>query len=429
MTKSKFIRNLSIKTKIVLIIVSILILLQTIGFIFVSIWTINLIENEAENGLVLNTKLVTDNCIVPLIFDDDKQATIALSYLNNIDVIEIACLFDSQGNVFATYPETLNKNDFPVFDEEVMRGLVKGYFYINEPVMYKNERYGTLYIKANTEPLNKSKKITILTLLLLGVALDILAIFLAIRLQRFISKPIIDLKDHFNSIADNNDYSARIIKQNNDEVGQLYDEFNDLLSQIQNRSIGRDNAENHLKESQEKLNLALQGGDIGIWEWDFESDITIWDSKMEKMFGLNEGTFNQTYEAFKECLYPDDIVLAENAIQNAINDVAPYDIIYRVLWRNKQIKYIRAKALVSKDNQQKPFKMIGVCFDVTDIKEAENELKIHRENLENLVQERTAKLESKNDELESFNQIFIDREFRIKELRDELDIIKSSKEN
>jgi PAS domain-containing protein len=428
MTKFKFIRDLSIKNKIIIIILSLVFLIHSIGFTFITIWDVKRIKTEIQTGLVLNTKLIANNCVVPLTFGDDQQATEALSHLKNIDFIETGCLFDIEGNIFATYPDTLNKKAFPIFPEQQNNILKDGFFYVHEPVMFQNKKYGILFIKANSKPLKAAKRSIIITLILLSIVLDILSIFLAIKMQRYISKPIINLKNHFNKIAENQDFTACVLKQNNDEIGSLYDGFNNLINQIQNRSIERDNAEKLLRKSQEKLDLALQGGDIGIWEWDLKTNLTVWDTKMESLFGLEEGSFKQSFEAFKECLHPDDIILVEKAIQDALDSIAPYDTIYRVVWENKEIKFIRAKALISKNEEQEPITMIGVCFDVTEIKEAEDELKKHRETLEDLVKERTKKLEENNNELERFNDLFIDREFRIKELRNKLNSLDSDNE-
>lgn len=179
-------------------------------------------------------------------------------------------------------------------------------------------------------------------------------------------------------------------------------------------------AEEELIRSKEKLNLALQGGGIGVWEWDLLSNRTIWDSKMEHMFGLEEGEFNQTYDAFKDCLHPDDIASAENAIKKAIDGVSPYDIVYRVIWKNKEVKYIRAKALLIKDNEGRPITMIGICIDISTIKKTEEEIKKHKENLEELVIKRTKELEDKNNLLERINKAFVGRELKMKELKEKI---------
>ena len=68
---------------------------------------------------------------------------------------------------------------------------------------------------------------------------------------------------------------------------------------------------------------------------------------------------------------------------------------------------------------------LEIFRDITDRKQAEKELEKHREHLEALVKERTAELEEKNAELEHYNSLFEDREFRIKELRDQLKEYKS----
>lgn len=70
----------------------------------------------------------------------------------------------------------------------------------------------------------------------------------------------------------------------------------------------------------------------------------------------------------------------------------------------------------------------AIGTDIHERKLAEQELKKHQENLVELVKERTKTLEEKNDELERFNELFIDREFRIKELKDEIKELEQQKD-
>jgi PAS domain-containing protein len=382
MIKIKFIQNLSVKNKIVVIILSISFLIHSIGFTFITIWDINRIKSEIQTGLVLNTKLVANNCVVPLTFGDQQQATESLSHLKDIESIETACLYDNQGKLFACYPDTFNSSSM-AFHEQQDNVLKDGFFYVKELVVYQNETYGTLFVKANSKPLKIATRNIILTLVLLSIVLDILAIILTNRMQKYISIPILRLKKHFDKIAEYQDFEANITKQNNDEIGSLYDGFNELMSEIQKRSKERDVAELQLKSSKEKLDLALVGGEIGIWEWDFNTDITIWDERMEKMFGLKPGTFGQDYESFKACLHPDDVAATQEAIKNAIEKDIPYNIVYRSMWQNAEIHYISAKAIVSKDTAGKPIKMTGVCLDLSEQKRIEKEL----QQLNNVLKE------------------------------------------
>jgi len=67
---------------------------------------------------------------------------------------------------------------------------------------------------------------------------------------------------------------------------------------------------------------------------------------------------------------------------------------------------------------------LSICRDITERKQSEKELSKHREHLEDLVKERTIEFEEKNQELEKFNELFIGREFRIKELKDKVKELK-----
>lgn len=92
------------------------------------------------------------------------------------------------------------------------------------------------------------------------------------------------------------------------------------------------------------------------------------------------------------------------------------------LFINKQHQYYRTVPLYSEDGSIP--RILAVVENITERKKAENELQKHRKHLEELVKERTSELEEKNKELERFNKLFIGREFRIKELRDQVKELK-----
>lgn len=427
MIRIKIIQNLSIKNKIISIILLVTFLMISFGFAFVAIWDLNRLKSDIQSNLLLNAKLISNYCVVPLTFGDDRQATEALSKLKFIKSIEIGCLYDKQGNLFATYPDTLDENTNLTLGQQAKIILIDDYFYIQKPVVFEGEEYGTLCLKANSKQLTEVKRNFIISLSLITLILILITLVIASQLQKFISAPIITLKNHINKISKYQEYSAHINKVSNDETGNLYDGFNDLLKQIQIRSKERDLNMEKLKQSTEKLDLALSGGEIGIWEWDLKTDVTLWDERMEKMFGLEIGSFEQNYEAFKKLLHPDDIATTQNAIKKALEDIEPYNTVYRVLWKNNEVRFIKARASILKDESGKPLQMTGICFDVTEIKKAEAEISALNKDLELKVAERTKELETKYTELEKMNRVFVGRELQMVALKKEITDLKSLK--
>jgi len=130
----------------------------------------------------------------------------------------------------------------------------------------------------------------------------------------------------------------------------------------------RKKAEKELRESREKLNLALDNGSIGIWEWNIITNELEWDERMENIFGIEPGTFEGSFNAFERFLVDEDLAHTRNAISKALEFEVPFETVYRIQLKNGEIKYINAKALVNRDSEGKPNKMIGVCFDITEMK-------------------------------------------------------------
>jgi len=138
----------------------------------------------------------------------------------------------------------------------------------------------------------------------------------------------------------------------------------------------RKKIENALWEAQEKLNIALENGKIGIWEWDIKTDEVIWDERMEKMFGLKPGTFGKTYEEFEKLVHEEDVTHIRKTIEESLVKGVPFETIFRIRPDKESPKYLSAKALVNKDREGNPVKLYGVCFDVTGLKEGTEHLSL-----------------------------------------------------
>jgi PAS domain S-box-containing protein len=126
-----------------------------------------------------------------------------------------------------------------------------------------------------------------------------------------------------------------------------------------------------LNSTQTKLRVALEGGNIGIWEWDIQTGELLLDERSEVLFGRNAGTFGNTIAAFKNLIHEDDVEYLESAFQKAIGEDLTVEIIVRTKTKNPHSTYISLKAHIRKDVNGEPKRLTGVCFDVTGLKEIE----------------------------------------------------------
>lgn len=422
MIKIKFIKDLSIKNKIIAIILMVTILTISLGFTFIAFWDINRIKSNIQSNLVLNAKLVGDYCVVPLTFGDQEQATEALSRLQYIEFIEIGCLYDKTGKLFAKYPDTLNENSFLVLSEQHNNKFTDGHFYVSEPVMFQNELYGTLYIEANSDHLIYVVKTKILTLSLIILVLVFFSVILAGRLQRFISIPILKLKNHIDYIAEIQDFSVRLTKQNNDEIGSLYDGFNNLLEQINKGKKERDKASESLRKSESKLRETQSLAHLGSWFWDVKSGSVEWSEEVYNIFGLDLNKFTPNRDSILALSpWPEENKRDQELINRAIETKSPGSYEQKFLRPDKSIGHYYSTFQGNFNKNGDLISIRGTLLDITKRKQAEIELKKHQEHLEELVKERTEKLEEINKELENMNSVFVDREYRIKELKERLE--------
>jgi PAS domain S-box-containing protein len=138
----------------------------------------------------------------------------------------------------------------------------------------------------------------------------------------------------------------------------------------------RKQAETQLNEISERLSLALKSGRIGCWEWDLVHNTLFWDDRMYELYGATKNSDTRlAYNIWANGLHPDDRDAAQTLGQQTILGQAEYDTEFRVIHPDGSIHFIKAFALVRRDAEGNPQKMIGVNFDISERKRAEAELK------------------------------------------------------
>ncbi len=254
----KWLQNLSIRSKLTLIISSTTVIILLFGFILLTVINRNDLRERMLDNARLIARVTANYCVSDLAFEDKASALETLSSLISIPDFRMAALYDDQGNLFVTY-RTDTSLVAPVKISQAQETVFFGeYLVLQEPVKYKDEFYGTLYLISSTKTLQEQISRLLITMVSLLVLLIIMAIILAGKLQNIISQPILNLAETTEKIAQNGDFSVRVKRKSGDEIGVLYDRFNDLLDQIFKREKLRTEALNALRQSEERYRHVVE---------------------------------------------------------------------------------------------------------------------------------------------------------------------------
>ena len=284
----KIFRNLSIKNKLLMIILSVTLFSIVIGF------TIDIIQdylNHKEkliNESMLNAKLVSEYCIAPMDFGYYEEAEKSLSKLATIPSIYNGYVYDVSGNLFAVYNRNEEITPPPIPVNDIYNNFDHKWLHIFRPIQYHNEKIGTIYLRVSTTELYNSLKTKIISIIIIGIGIMILVFFLAIKMQSLISQPILKLANFTEKISKEKNYSVRIKKEGTHEIGTLYDNFNIMLEKIHLGEKQRDIAEVELKHLQNYLTNIIDSMPSILIGVDVEGKVTQWNKTAEKNIGISK---------------------------------------------------------------------------------------------------------------------------------------------
>ncbi len=230
----RFIRDLSIKGKLLLFAArasAVALVVSCLAFVTNDVL---MMRQSKVKQLTTLAEVLASNSSAALSFFQADAAEELLGSMREHRTIAYACLFDGDGQLFASYFNDQHADFVPQYRTELGHQFTSdGYLDLRLPVVEQDQEIGSIYIRATMSDVYGQIWWQIgSAFMVLCVAL-LAAIGLSMQLQRSISNPILRLAETAKFISEKDDYSVRVEKSNDDEIGQLYDQFNLMLDRIE----------------------------------------------------------------------------------------------------------------------------------------------------------------------------------------------------
>jgi PAS domain S-box-containing protein len=121
------------------------------------------------------------------------------------------------------------------------------------------------------------------------------------------------------------------------------------------------------------LELALAAGGLGTWRWDARTGEVLWDERLERIFGLEPGAFDGTFDMWVSLIHPDDRERVLRGVDRAVEERTSYLVEHRVVWPDGTVRWLQGRGSVTFDEQGEVSGTIGCTGDITHVKRAEHQ--------------------------------------------------------
>ncbi|MCP5053207.1 MAG: response regulator, partial [bacterium] len=400
----KLFRGFSIKHKLIAMILLVTFFAIASGFGLVIYSNIKTFKIEMKDNFIAQAERTGRNCAAALSFDSKDTADQELQGLKSLTPIIAAAVYNSEGDRFSTF----NKKDLPpevtlLPDRMIMSKKPEvefrgDFLYIRLPLSNSGEESGTIYMKVSTQVLDERIGNSLLTLSIWMLGLLVISYFIAGRLQRVISGPVLDLASVSRTISQDKNYSLRVQKKGNDEIGMLYDEFNNMLKELQDHNTERDRVEGKLKKAEAKYRGIFEYAAQGIYQSTVEGRFRIVNPALAKILGydsvreLKDSIRNIGEQLFVQPGKRDEMIalIKERGFVE--------DFQFRAYRKDKTIIYLSANVHEVRGGNGRVKFYEGVLEDITEKRRAE-EFKIAKEAAETANQAKSDFLANMSHEI------------------------------
>ncbi len=128
-----------------------------------------------------------------------------------------------------------------------------------------------------------------------------------------------------------------------------------------------------LLQAEERRRVASEVARVGTFEWDIVANVHRWSPELERLHGLEPGTFDGTHEAWTRCIHPEDRPRAEASVLTAL-ETGSLQSELRIVLPDGTVRWLETRALVRRDETGRARSMVGANVDVTERHLAERAL-------------------------------------------------------
>jgi PAS domain S-box-containing protein len=178
-----------------------------------------------------------------------------------------------------------------------------------------------------------------------------------------------------------------------------YEELEQRVKELENKSVGRSSLEHALRESQQRLELAVDGANLAMWDWNVDTGKVKYSQRWTEILGYLPEEIKPHVSAWKELVHPEDMPQVMQKLNPNLEGLTSfYECEHRLKTKSGDWKWVLARGkVVERNNDGKPLRHTGTQFDINDRVIAQEALKEARNALEQKVAERTVELVNTNE--------------------------------
>ncbi|ETA67045.1 PAS domain S-box [Methanolobus tindarius DSM 2278] len=142
--------------------------------------------------------------------------------------------------------------------------------------------------------------------------------------------------------------------------------------------------ESRLAKTKQVMELAMEGADLGMWDWNLRTDEVMYNERWAEMIGYDVKDIEKNIMSWKKLIHPDDLELVDNTVSEHINRETPFfEAEFRMKNSKDRWQWILARGKITEWNNEQPFRFTGTTMDLDERKKVEEELR-HSNELKDL---------------------------------------------
>lgn len=352
-------------------------------------------RQSAINDVSTQTELLGAATAAALDFNDARVAQEALSVLRYRPVVTAGAVYDARGGLFATYARDGADPGFPELPRDDGVYIEGSEIVAFKRVIDNGTILGSAYLSAEYDPYGRLLDYAGIVALVVLAAL-LVAVPLSMWLQAVVTRPILSVADVSRQVVRARDYSQRVDKSSDDEVGALVDAFNDMLDQIQQRDEA-------LQKKEAQTRTILKSALHSFITMDHEGRVLEFNPAAEQTFGYARD--DVVGKEMAPLIIPPSTREKHRAGLKRYLNTGRGSVLGRrvetTAMKSGGEEFPVELGITRIDTEGEPV-FSAFIADITERKRSEEEIRALAAELEQRVEERTEQLKVANKELESF---------------------------